>query len=339
MLTRAGAWLVLSLLAAASLMACTPIVVGRQGTLGFHLAARDADLTPAPNSMGPLIASGSRFVLVVGSSSPQDDEHPPIVSSANVGPRGVARITAVDGKSVSLEAVEAGWVEVEVHTSRGRDSVRLEVSDVESASIAYWTSKSGLQSTAPKSGQTWVMVKGGTGKFVIHTRDAQGRPQLGYGATPPISTDADSGVIFEQVGPRPMGAMQEASITFQRAGLIALEPLGGAPLLVEVVEIDEIEGPAVVIGEPFKVGERSFAKAVGCTKLHSKEPVWLAGDVIWFSASTPDVCDVSATHQTFGDGTVLLDGKTAGICEIVAHLGTKTVSARVAIEPPPAKKP
>lgn len=280
--------------------------------------------------MGTLIATGSRLVLIVGGVRPQNGELPPIVSSVNVGPRGVARVEAVDEQAISLTALEAGWVDVEVTTSKGRDAVRLEVSDPVRASVRYWADRSDLPSDQE---QPWVILKGGSGNFTIHTWDAQGRAQVGWGATPPISADRDAGVVFEEDAPLPINAIQHTTISFHRTGLIELRPLGAAPFLVEVVEPEEIVDLAVVVGDPLDVGELGIAKAMGHTRKHPNRRVVLGGDVVWFSSPTPDVCDVLPPMQhTLGDGAVLVRGKTVGSCEVVAHLGANTVSTRLTVQ-------
>jgi hypothetical protein len=262
-------------------------------------------------------------------------ERASVISALSLPPD-VAEVVSTGPGSVRIRALAPGSAVVRVEAEGGSDMIRLEVQAVDHVQLSHWALKDDETLASP------VWVKGGTGRFLLSARDAQGRYLLGFGEPPPLGVHPDDAAVVS----RAPGDVHHVDVRFAAAGEVTLLPLHSSSVRVRVVEARaitalELHGSKALPASPSPFPELAVGRdlAVHAFGAIGQEKALLLGDVVKIQAGPPTVCTMIPARErawgkhVLGDGFDGVRGVAPGRCVVEASLSTRTARAEVVVVP------
>ena len=326
-----------------------PAELGKKGKLAFYYRADEELFKP---DLSRAIASGAHVDVAVGVPDPaaapelvDSPSHPalgryrhrlsdlraaPVKRAASSDP-GVLSVVQWRKNFVVLEAHQPGRAELRVGTDHGSDTIDLKVAALTNVKLSHLGPD--LESI-----QAWsfAFLRGGAARFVVSFRDHLDRPLVGYGYAEPVSVTPESAATV-QLTRRQQGFLD---VVFRSAGLVRFTPQRATPLVVHVVDTDQIAaiGLAACKGGRCKplvqIDPATSSMVLAQVKLaDGRRALGLDGLVVAKSV-TPSVCRIEPLQGAALDGSFVLRG-SPGRCVLDMSAAHVTQRVPVLVKPFP----
>ena len=229
---------------------------------------------------------------------------------------------------VKVRGLERGWAKLDILTDRG--PAELSVHVVEPAQVELQHDAIDLEDDTSR-----VFIAGGTARFHMLQRDSGGRVVSGWGTLVPVHSDPPGAARMTVRE----GDIEHVDVELREPGEVTLRPLGGAPVTVEVVELDDqatfgvnaiVDAPVTEPLSGLSPGEPQLV--VLWVKDSQGRRAFGLIERARLVSSTPDKCEVERMERFYSEGVYRVVPNALGECSLEAFLDDRAATFTVPIE-------